>query len=426
MKQQAVIVMLDGLRRDLVDPDAMPVLAGFATTAERFQGHRSVFPSTTRVCAASLVTGCHPGRHGIHGNVMALVDAEGRLSRHVVGAASFAAAIAETSAPVLRVPSLAERLAASGKSFLAYSNVSPGAALVLDPKGFGTVYHRDGADGANPRALEVTHDAEGDRAMTERFCADLRSDAAPDVGLLWLCEPDLTQHDFPLGSPQSLAALASADRCLARVLEACRTLAEEPLLVVGSDHGHQTAGAAIDLEAILADGGFDAALESGNLLVAANGTGALIYLTPREADQAAEIAAWLLRQPAIGDVMTGRTLSAIGHSDHGPGMPAIAVSMRDYPEAVNAFGVPGISDVVSGAGAEVYQAGCGNHGGLGAREQAPVLLIRGPGFTAGMVHTAPSSLVDIAPTVLEHFEIESDGLDGTPLQQKRPPMRRPA
>ncbi len=56
----------------------------------------------------------------------------------------------------------------------------------------------------------------------------------------------------------------------------------------------------------------------------------------------------------------------------------------------------------------------GQHGGLAANEQRPFLFATGGGFAAGR-RTAPSSLVDIAPTVLRHLVLPHDGMDGAPL-----------
>ena len=82
--------------------------------------------------------------------------------------------------------------------------MSPGAAFFLDPDAHGYVYHRTGshAPGGKPLdALPVTHDAAGDWAMTERFCAEVLSERKPVVALTWLCDPDHTLHGVPLGSP---------------------------------------------------------------------------------------------------------------------------------------------------------------------------------------------------------------------------------
>lgn len=63
-----------------------------------------------------------------------------------------------------------------------------------------------------------------------------------------------------------------------------------------------------------------------------------------------------------------------------------------------------------------HHGALGQHGGNGVYEQAPFLMIRGPGFTAGEARTVPSSLLDVAPTVLRHLDLAIDDSDGAPLQ----------
>jgi hypothetical protein len=57
----------------------------------------------------------------------------------------------------------------------------------------------------------------------------------------------------------------------------------------------------------------------------------------------------------------------------------------------------------------------GQHGGFGRYEQAPFLLALGTGFARGE-HAGPTSIVDIAPSVLRHLSLSVEGMDGRPLQ----------
>ena len=86
--QRAVVVILDGLRRDFVDAARTPRLAEFAGQAESFPAYRTAFPSATRVVTATFATGCHPARHTLQGNSMALLE-DGVLVPHDAGAPDF-------------------------------------------------------------------------------------------------------------------------------------------------------------------------------------------------------------------------------------------------------------------------------------------------------------------------------------------------
>jgi Type I phosphodiesterase / nucleotide pyrophosphatase len=108
--QRAVVVILDGLRHDFVDAARTPCLAGFMAQATYFPGFRTAFPSATRAVSASFATGCHPARHTLQGNAVALPE-DGRLVPHDVGRPDFLAHKRAVTGTALAVPTLAERLA---------------------------------------------------------------------------------------------------------------------------------------------------------------------------------------------------------------------------------------------------------------------------------------------------------------------------
>src|SRR5207248_2790284 len=156
-----------------------------------------------------------------------------------------------------------ERLSPHGGMIL-FSNVSPGAAYAHDPDGHGHVYHRAGSfapgrkrlEGA--QALSIAQDAAGERAMTARFIDEVLGERRPPPALLWMGEPDATQHAHPLGSPEHLAELRQADANAARVIEAVdrlRNKGDDVLLIACSDHGHQTVSRVVDVEAELVAAG---------------------------------------------------------------------------------------------------------------------------------------------------------------------------
>src|SRR5437899_6621792 len=235
--RRAVFVCCDGLGCDWVRPGTTPILHALASGSLWCEEHNAVFPSVTRVSAASVAAGCLPARHGLHGNRMGLIE-DGRIVVRDVGNPDFRTHMRRATGGTLLVPALAERVAGAG-GCIAFSNVSPGAAYFLDPEHFGHVYHRDGSYGpggdriARPDALEVSHDADGDWAMTQRFCADVLCVRRPAVALMWLCDPDHTLHGVPLGSSEHADALRGAERCVQavfRTVERLRADGEEIVL----------------------------------------------------------------------------------------------------------------------------------------------------------------------------------------------------
>lgn len=409
---RAIVVVLDGLRRDMISASRTPNLHHFAGTAESFEAHRSVFPSATRVASASFATGCLPAHHGLQGNTVALPDGEA-LTLHDVGRPEFFPAMRAATGATLRRPTMAERLAERG-GVVVFNNVSPGAAYAHDPDGHGTVHHRAGSRGpgfspvAEPLAIEIG--IEGDRAMAARFIAEAVQGPAA-LAVLWLSEPDTTQHAVPLGSPRHLEALAAADEIAGGVIDTVTAQDEEILLVVGSDHGHQTVTEVVDVDAFLVSEGLKTD-GADDVVVAPNGTSVLVYVRADVADRIEAIAAALETAPWTGAVFVGERLAEVGHAPVGD--LAVAVAMASTEER-NAFGVPGTSAAARPAGGKADRLGCGQHGGLGAHEQAPVLMIRGSGFGPGHTRNEPTSLVDLAPTILAHLGEPFAGVDGRDL-----------
>ena len=418
--RRAVIVTLDGLRRDMISRETTPHLVAFMRAARAFTAYRTVFPSCTRVVASSLATGCFPARHGLQGNAMALIE-DGKLVAHDAGHPDFLQHKRRVTGTSLAVPTLAERLKDRGGAIV-FSNVSPGAAYAHDPDGHGHVYHRAGSFGPGrvpvppSDQLDVTLDVAGDRAMTERFIAEVLRERRPPLGVLWCGEPDHAQHETALGSPEHRAVLAAADHHAGLVIDEAARLREQGediLLIVGSDHGHQTVSGVIDIDADLIAAGLKAAPDSGDVVTASNGTAALIYVHPDHAGTMAHIAAFLDSCAWAGEVIGPDALTSFGQAAQG-GL-AFAVSMR-ASEAPNAFGIPGMSLVAKPARGKPDRIGCGQHGGLARFEQAPFLLIAGAGFAIGSASDADARIIDIAPTVLAHLGLPADGLDGRALQ----------
>ena len=124
------------------------------------------------------------------------------------------------------------------------------------------------------------------RALTEI----LWRDGLPAFSLLWLSDPDLTQHDYSPGADASMAAIRSSDRNLAAVLEAVskKNARETTDVFVVSDHGFSTIERGIDFPAELRAAGFDAvaafqqAPKAGQIMVVGNGGTILFYVIERD------------------------------------------------------------------------------------------------------------------------------------------------
>jgi predicted AlkP superfamily pyrophosphatase or phosphodiesterase len=417
MMKHAVVVICDGLRADMVVPELTPNLCALIGQGRHFTRHRSVFPPTTRTTSASIATGCLPARHGLEGNCVALDEGDGLVALNA-GHPDFRDRLRKATGQTLRTPTLAERLKDHGGSMV-FSNVSPGAAYFQDPDGYGYLYNRGGSFGPGlerlPDAdgLSVSHDADGDTAMTKCFCQEVQ-DRRPRLAVLWQCEPDNTQHAVPLGSPEHHGVIARADANVGRIAEIVQDGAgdDDILLIVASDHGQETVDRVIPLESMLIIAGLKDGLESSDVVVASNGFSAHIYVSEENRERIGEIVRFLENWEEIGDIFAGPDLARVGQRTDTP--LAISVTPKST-NAFNKFGVPGMNGAFKNRLSGEIRIGTGQHGGLGVYEQGPFLIVMGGGFTAGGQSDDETSAIDIAPTILRHLDLPWDGMDGKPL-----------
>ena len=129
-----------------------------------------------------------------------------------------------------------------------------------------------------------------DSWTTKALTNVLWKDGVPALSILWLGEPDLTQHETAPGAPAAIAAIKSADENLAAVLSALdRQHARETTdMFVVSDHGFSTIRRSIDLRKILDKAGFVAKTDfeteqkPGEIMLAGNGGSVLFYVAAHD------------------------------------------------------------------------------------------------------------------------------------------------
>jgi hypothetical protein len=263
--------------------------------------------------------------------------------------------------------------------------------------------------------LAVSYDAAGDVVTTQRYCEALLNAPPHALSVLWICEPDHSQHALELGSPQHRAILSHADGCVRQVavaVDALRARGDDVLFILASDHGHETVSEIVPVVDLLIAAGFKQGKESTDVVLASSGMGALIYLPEPMQNRCADIAAWLREQRWTDQVYAGTELHDIGHrSDTAL---AIAFGMAKQEQA-NRFGIRGLGAVAADVFSPHDSIGLGQHGGFGPYESRPLLAIGGGGFAVVSTDT-PSSTVDIAPTILHYLDLPADDMDGHTLQ----------
>jgi phosphonoacetate hydrolase len=418
---RAVVVIWDGLRPDLVSPERTPTLARLAGQGVTFSRMHATFPSETRVNTASFSCGSWPTAHGIVANEMfhPAVDSAHPFStgdaRHLV------ALDRATDGRLLMVPSLGEVLREAGGRLVVASAGSSGnahllnhrAAQVNDPRSLALVHWSASQPSslaeevlarfgpAPPRAVPNTAVCDW---LTGVFCEMLLPEIwagdTPSVAVLWLSEPDVSQHAEGIGSPVALQALRENDDRVARIIATLDSLGcpavgpdATTALFVGSDHGFATVRSGPSLGHALGSVEF-----LGDDVVV---TRAGVYLRQRSREKRDAIARYLLTQPWVGMVATrdGRPAGTVPlpllQLDH-PRAPDVAISYA-WSDDANAFGWPGATVAPEALTAQ--------HGSASPYEMNSALIAVGPGFRHGETSDRPAGIVDIAPTILQLLHI---------------------
>ncbi len=420
---RVLIVAFDGLQPSQVRDNLAPNLSSFAAGGVTFARNHPVFPTVTRINVASLVTGRHPGAHGLAGNTVVMRDYD--PDKVIPALEPELARVAEVIGEVLLVPTLGDILHEHGEEFVALGVGTSGNAYVQNPRaetlGGGTIHPefclpRDLNDEvvarfgpwpekATPNFSQMEH---GVRVLTEYVLAE----RDPAVALMWFSEPDSSNHKAGVGSALSNSALASADEQFGRIIEWLERKGrlEKTDVIVVSDHGYATIESVVDVEAELRAAGFQ------GVLAAANGAAALFYVHEGDPATVERLAAWLARQPWCGAMLASErvgdvpgTLPARLGGIEGRRSPDLTMSFA-WNSALSDTGYPG------GTASWGGEVGVGTHGGMSRHELRNTLIARGPSFRRSAVVDTPTGNIDVAPTILHLLGMSgAEEMDGRVL-----------
>jgi arylsulfatase A-like enzyme len=445
--QLVIVFVVDGLRPDAITLEDTPALFRLRAEGVEFTNSHAVFPTVTRVNAATLATGTQPATHGIVGNQLYVPAVEpGRAFdtgdyRNLRRLADVPGGL-----PVLTT-TLGQRLRGHGLGLAGVSSGSTGSAFLLNPSapaGVGALvngYFDPGKTVAYPAASSEAilaklgpapvkigsgrfDDAVAwtQRVLREYVLPELR----PAVVLNWLTEPDHTQHAVGVGSPSAREALRHDDREIARTLATVESLGLGGTtdVFVASDHGFTTNTSGVDVAGALVEAGLKTALDSTDVVLASSGQAVAVHAEGGDADRIARITRFIQAQRWGGVVFTaGRapadprgllegTFSLEAIHAAGPRAPDLLFTFP-WTSEPNAFGVRG-TDLANVSGAKLYAS---DHGSMSPWNVRNTLLAWGADFKRGATVRAPVGNVDVAPTILALLGLDGDGCDGRVLHE---------
>jgi arylsulfatase A-like enzyme len=439
--QHVVVMVWDGMRPDFVTPQYTPTLWALAREGVFFKNHHPVFPSSTEVNGTALATGAYPNHSGIMANNDYRPELSFMGSIATEGLDNIRRADLLTGGRYLLYPTLAETIQQAGYPTIVAgtkpvvilhdrwakrrTEAQADSAVVFAgqtiPKAL-LKQLEEGAGGKFP-TYNSTPNTEKDTWTTRAVIEGLWKTGVPMYTLIWLYDPDSTQHAEGVGSNPALAAIASADKRLKEVLKVLdeKHLRDKTDILVTSDHGFSNIKRGPDVVEALKKADFKAVRrfedpEPGEILVVGHGGATSFYVVDHDEQVVRDLVEFLQ-----GTDFTGVIFSRVPAEGTFPMEavrinttkvePDVVISLRWTDEA-GEWGAPGL--VMSDGGAK----GQGMHGSLSRYDMHNTLVAAGPDFKKGMVDEVPSGGIDIAPTVLWILGIAPlKALDGRVLHE---------
>ena len=441
--EHVVVVVWDGMRPDFISKEHTPALYQLARDGVMFQNHHAVYPSSTEVNGTAIATGAYPQNSGITANreyrpaidSQRLIDTQNKDAIHKGDEISHG--------HYLLRPTIAETLQAAGLK-TAIAGTKP--VVLLHDRRERPEDYRAGVllfEGKTlPSSLQaVLNDSLGtfpaaedsqsllsnerrDEWTTRALIGPLWSNSVPAFSLLWLSEPDYSQHPSAPGAPKSLAALESCDRKLAEVLAELkhRKLRDKTDVFVVSDHGFSTIERGADIYTKLQKAGFPAQQsltnppQSGQILVNGLGGSVSFYVIGHDSTMVRRLVEFLQKQDSTGVIFTRERAPGTFALDdvklRSPEAPDVVVSFRWLADK-SKFGAPGLL-IVDGA----LSSKGGAHASLGQFDMHNILVGTGPDLKRGFSDSLPTGNTDLVPTILWLLGVKpEEPMDGRVLSE---------
>jgi predicted AlkP superfamily pyrophosphatase or phosphodiesterase len=452
-----VVLVIDGLRPDSVTSAVMPNLDRLKNSGVWYTQAHSIFPTVTRVNAATISTGTLPAKHGIVSNALYLPTVSSTILnngdyRNLLSLGKL------NGGRVVGPKSLGEHFEAAGIRYVAISSGSTGNALLLNPTapyGKGSVINAGFENGTRTAFPDTLNAAilsrfgtvkgdEGDAPFlwTERVLREyVLETLKPQVIVNWMGRSDSAQHQFGVGSPQALAALRLIDQQIGLLLERLRQLKLEDKtdIIVTCDHGFDYEPRA-DTLAPLRDSNF----APGEIVVDTEGGASLFYVKNHDPEKISRLVERFQASPSTNAIFVPARRPANGRLRCSPGavkgyaagtfalefasqcLPSHGADMivtYGWETAANPFGAPGTQWTPGTPG----QPANNGHGGLNPFVTHSTLLAVGRDFQERKTIEIPAGNQDIAPTLLALQGLRIPGaMDGRVLSEalKNPSKER--
>src|SRR5438552_569021 len=347
--RHVVLVVWDGMRPDFVTERYAPTLNKLAHEGVRFRNHHAVYPTATDVNGAAIATGAYPNHNGLFANLAFRAAINPRQPVDTADPDTVRRGDGVSGGKYLSLPTIAELVRGANKKVALAGTKS--VAVLFDRRNDWTIARTRDKQltifAAAPMSGAI---AEATTALLGPFLIESNATAAqrntyttraltevlwhsgmPEFSLLWLSEPDFSQHNFAPGSVEAIAAIKAVDEDLATLLGALdrNHLRDSTDIFVVSDHGFSTIRRSIDVVGLLNKAGFRAGQEfsnsakTGDILVCGNGGSVLFYVKGHDPAVVERLVEWLEQSDFAGIIFT----------NHGKGRLPLSQGYIDVSDA---------------------------------------------------------------------------------------------
>ncbi len=297
---QVIIFVWDGMRPDAISPSLTPNLYALTQEGTDFVDHHSTYPTFTMMNAASFATGDFMGKTGFLGNTFWSPKAVGANSSGRV--VQFSQPVftedyrilqdlnSGAAGPLFDVNTLFNlahaaglKTAAVGKSgpaFLQdYQQKSGMNGIVFDekhvypplfaaeltqegvplpiatpkqstgPTAWGPIVMMKNGVTSDPSATSVSPYSTANQYLMQVYVNQILPVQHPDLSVIWLRNPDTTEHVYGVGSPSMRSAVQAQDQLLGLLIDHLKSLHQwqNTDLIIVSDHGHSNVSGPLKL-----------------------------------------------------------------------------------------------------------------------------------------------------------------------------------
>ncbi len=424
-----LVLIFDGLRPEYISPERMPNLHALGEKGVVAERHHAVYPTVTRVNAASLSTGATPGTHGMLHNTIYLPE----VSEQAFSSADLEMlqrAGKRTGDRLLTAATLGETLEAAGKRLWAAGSSGNGTTYLLNHRlsGYGAASARGflAPQSSGRRILGIMEelapaDAEPPYRQRNRWAFEALlkvglDEFQPQAAFLWITDPDFTTHREGVGAPLTLEAVRHVDEELGRLIDGIRErgLEDRINIFVTTDHGFSTLTNEMDPEEAVAASGVD----PEQYMVVPDRP--KVYVKNSDPEIIRRIAQTLQRDETVGAVFTragnpGDPFGAV------PGTLSLDSVFYDHDRAPDILFDADWSDRKNEygfAGHTTQTRYPASHGSASPFDIGIHLVAAGPDIRQGKRSDVPTGNIDLAPTICYLLGVSpADSMEGRVLHE---------